>query len=72
MHTPEAKEDSLSTHVQEGFLGVKKGGAPIIIVDLHPLAFGVGTILAKSCWHILRSIHGPIRCEERNKIIGQR
>ena len=72
MSTPEAKEDSSSAHVQEGFLGVKKGGGPIRIADLHPQASGVGPISAKRCWHILGRVHGPIRCEERNKINGQR
>ena len=70
---------SLSAYVQEGFWGVEKGGTPkgrrphhIISVDIHRLTSVVGPILANSWTCILGRVHGPVTCEERYKIIGQR
>ena len=41
-----------------------------IRVDMHPQPSVVGSILAKRFTHMLGSILGPFRCEERKKVIG--
>ena len=71
---PEVREDFPICTQEERPLGGQKGSGPhpIRSVDMHPQASAVGSILAKSCVCILGRIHGPVRCEERNKIIGQR
>ena len=45
---------------------------PIISVDMHSQVSVLGAIFTKSCIPILRRVLGLVKCEERNKIIGQR
>ena len=51
--------------------GEGRGHHPIISVDIHPQASAVESILAKSCSGMLGRVLGLVRCEKRNKIIGQ-
>ena len=61
---------SLSADVQETFLGVKREGAtPHNKCGHAPIGLCMGSILAKCCTLILGRIQGPVRCEERNKIL---
>ena len=74
MTTPEVKENFPVCTCAERFLGGQKGRGchPIISVDIQPQASAMESILAKICARKLGRVLGPVRCEKRNKIIGQR
>ena len=59
--TPEVKEDFPFCTFTGRLLEVKKGGGPhpIISLDMHPPGSRMGSILEKSCTHILGRVHGP-------------
>ena len=74
MTTPEVKEHFPVCTCAGRLLGRQKGREyhPIVSVDILPQASAVGAILAKSSTCMLGMIPGPLRCEKRSEIIGER
>ena len=73
MPTPEVKED-FPVCIRAGRLprGQKGRVHPKIRVDMHTQASVVGSILAKRCPCMFGRVQGSVRCQERDKVIGQR
>ena len=69
-----SRKTSLPVQEQESFPGAEKGGGPhpTIRVDMHPQASAVGSFLAKRCPCMLQRVQESVRCQERDKVIGQR
>ena len=74
MTTPEVKENFPVWTCAGRLLGGQKGRGhhPIISVDIYPQVSAVESILANSCTRSLGRVLGPVMCEKRNEIIGQR
>jgi len=72
--TPEVKENFCVCTCEGRLLGDQKGRGhhPIKSACMNPPASAMGSALAKSYTHILGRVLGPITCEKRSKIFGQR
>ena len=69
--TPEVKEDFSVCMCSGRLLGGQKGVPPQSKYGHAPIVLWGGIHLRKIYARILGRVRGPVRCEERNKIIGK-